>query len=336
MRFSIAILTLAAAAQAYHVSFFIGPNCEGEELGAFSVTTGSGCRSDYAGQAESVLVRTDNMNDANTYLNIFSHPQCGGPGDGRYVHNENTCLELSGLGQPEYMSYDVAQYPDTGVDAVRTMSNTSAQEHEELWSSPHFNGDVFPLLVSPGVWRVVPHSDLNADGSLPSDIDYLDDWSWTGWPMPNSTAENPTAELQEHAIVDGFCQVFSYCKDKAIGALYLTAPYIDRVTNAIPARATWDQLSRHPIAASVASGVIVYYATAGAKPSDNNKCDTTTDLKTFSKDILSRAIANGETSSQGVEKACNETNNLCSVARYAVFRQGMEPHDGCYYRSFGG
>lgn len=72
----IPILTFAASTAAYKATFYIGPMCEGEELGQFTGGPSAGCQTSYAGVASSVLISQEPSDNNGGTVAFYSTSDC--------------------------------------------------------------------------------------------------------------------------------------------------------------------------------------------------------------------------------------------------------------------
>lgn len=109
---------------AFKVSFYDGPNCAGEFLGTWVGGEGQGCRQDYVGLSEGVVVESTGSVDDNTVVAFYSSNDCNpsnavGEADGG-------CIAVDSFAS-SYQSFNVIGSSDSEGAKTRRRRNNIAK-----------------------------------------------------------------------------------------------------------------------------------------------------------------------------------------------------------------
>jgi len=315
----LATAALLESTSAYRLFFYRGPSCTGEQLGVSAVAGPSTCNNEFAGVAESVLVKIDNANDDQYAVKFYSEASCGGQPLSE-VSNNQACLVLSYIGVPSYTSYQV-----TG--GVRKRGDSTNQVTETDFGGIH-NGS-FHTPLNHGIGALFEDFAYDANGTIVDEDDLINTW-WGG--ETSSSADSvKERDLMERDLM-GTCTNLVRCTGTTIanGAAIVSSA-ATTVYNKVSPTAGWAPFFKHPLTAAVGgsvagAGLTLAVQSHGSKPAEA-ACDTEGTVRSFMRDLINNFSSTGART--GYTEECQGA--VCAGVSFAVGNQGNNlRQEGCY------
>jgi hypothetical protein len=306
---------LLESASAYRLFFYLGDMCNGEQLGISRVAGPSTCNTEFSGQAQSVLVKIDNVNDDKYAVKFYDEEGCGGQPLSEVANNQ-ACLVLSYAGLPAYKSYQV-----TGGIRKRSSSNTNDMVTEIDFGGIS-NGSFYTPL-NHGIGALFENFTHDTDGTITDSDNLINIW-WGNETFPEEAVEK--RELR------GQCTHLVRCTGAFLtNGVNIVTWGATALYNKISPSAGWAPFFKHPLTAAVGgaaagSGITIIWQAHGAQPAEG-ACESDGTIRSFVRDMINTFASSGART--GYSEECQ--GSVCAGVSYAIGNQGNDLRaEGCY------
>ncbi|KIW77450.1 hypothetical protein Z517_09896 [Fonsecaea pedrosoi CBS 271.37] len=314
------LLLFVCSTSAFKLDFYLDGNCAGEFIDSWIGGPDQGCRQDYVGLAEGVLVKSTGSVDDGTMVQFYSSNDCS-PGtelsnadDGcisidnalvgayhsfRVIH---TSVQTRREAPPLYMSFHKRRQDFNAASITPDTSKSSDRAQEPAafhGMMASFDGVEYRWhQLAPGTWVGILPEEWDDNIHVMNNMGRLS--------QPTTTSITPREVLDDRDLLQAICQTTATCLGKAkagtVTVIDVAGPYFDKLRTVVQqsGRDAWEFLTSGPffqqLVTNTIAGTIVtpFQAFVGAKiqgsisPSDATACSTLKDdIDTLKSMILS-------------------------------------------------